>query len=126
MSNISQFENNSELTIFSVEPGRLYTLGGVQPKQVDQYNPESDTWKDFFPSLRHCRVAHAVVAVADTIFVAGGSAKANANFGPGLTEMESCRVSQEDDIKPEWKIAGSKFFSLIRLDHLRSEGFRRC
>ena len=92
---------------FSVLAGLLYTLGGVQSKQVDQYNPESDRWKDFFPSLRHCRVAHGVTAVADTIFVAGGSAKANANFGPGLYEMEACRVSQEEDSKPEWKIAGS-------------------
>ena len=91
---------------FSVLAGLLYTLGGVQSKQVDQYNPESDSWKDFFPSLRHCRVAHGVTAVADTIFVAGGSAKANANFGPGLYEMEACRVSPEEDSKPEWKIAG--------------------
>ena len=52
-------------------------------------------------------MAHGVTAVADTIFVAGGSAKANANFGPGLYEMEACRVSQEEDSKPEWKIAGS-------------------
>merc|ERR1719411_1513703 len=44
--------------------------------------------------------------MADTIFVAGGSAKANANFGPGLYEMEACRVSPEEDSKPEWKIAG--------------------
>ena len=83
----------------------------MQSKQVDQYCPESDTWKDFFPSLRHCRVAHGVTTVDDTIFVAGGSAKANANFGPGLTEMESCRVNQDDDIKPEWKIAGTVLYS---------------
>merc|ERR1719411_2176203 len=44
--------------------------------------------------------------MADTIFVAGGSAKANANFGPGLYEMESWRVSQEEKVKPEWRIAG--------------------
>ena len=40
-------------------------------------------WKDYFPSLRHCRVAHGAVASGDTIYVTGGSAKANANFGPG-------------------------------------------
>ena len=62
--------------MFCIVAGRLYTLGGVQSKQVDQYDPESDSWKDFFPSLRHCRVAHGVVALDDTIYVAGGSAKA--------------------------------------------------
>ena len=72
--------------------GRLYTLGGVQSKQVDQYtvqystvqystvqvdqyDPETDSWLPFFPSLRHCRVAHGVVALEDSIYVAGGSAK---------------------------------------------------
>ena len=70
MSNI--FPKCSQLCVIA---GRLYTLGGVQSKQVDQYDPESDSWKDFFPSLRHCRVAHGVVALDDTIYVAGGSAK---------------------------------------------------
>jgi len=27
---------------------------------VDQYDVETDTWANFFPSLRHCRVAHGV------------------------------------------------------------------
>ena len=60
--------------------------------QVDQYDVETDSWKDFFPSLKHCRVAHGVTADGDNIYVAGGSAKANANFGPGLYEMECCKV----------------------------------
>ena len=64
--------------------GKLYTIGGVQSKQVDQYDVETDNWKDFFPSLQHCRVAHSSITVGDTLYVAGGSAKANANFGPGL------------------------------------------
>ena len=74
----------------------------MQSKQVDQYDVEADRWravfcsvtypypcvtyhrwKDYFPSLRHCRVAHGAVASGDTIYVTGGSAKANANFGPG-------------------------------------------
>ena len=32
--------------------GKLYTLGGVQSKTVDQYDVETDTWANFFPSLR--------------------------------------------------------------------------
>ena len=38
---------------------------------------ETDTWADFFPSLRHCRVAHGAVADTehDTLYVTGGSAK---------------------------------------------------
>ena len=87
--------------------GHLYTLGGVQSKSVDQYNPETDSWKDFFPSLRHCRVAHGCVAEDDRIFVTGGSAKANANFGPGLYEMEFLKVEEDEKIKPEWKVAGT-------------------
>lgn len=84
--------------------GKLYTIGGVQSKQVDQYDVEADRWKDYFPSLRHCRVAHGAVASGDTIYVTGGSAKANANFGPGLYEMEACRVEEE---KPEWRTVGT-------------------
>ena len=81
MSNIfsSKYDKVSENWLPTLwTPGRLYTLGGVQSKQVDEYSPESDSWASFFPSLRHCRVAHGVVAVAEsnTIFVAGGSAKA--------------------------------------------------
>ena len=97
-------------------------MGGVQSKQVDQYDLETDSWLPFFPSLRHCRVgplppqprllspcqvAHGVVVQGDTILVAGGSAKANANFGPGLYEMESCRVSRDNTVKPDWRIAGT-------------------
>lgn len=87
--------------------GKLYTLGGVQSKTVDRYDPETDSWKDFFPSLRHCRVAHGCVALDDKIFVTGGSAKANANFGPGLYEMECLKVEEDESIKPEWKVAGT-------------------
>ena len=87
--------------------GKVYTLGGVQSKTVDQYDPETDAWKDFFPSLRHCRVAHGCLAMEDKIFVTGGSAKANANFGPGLYEMEYVKVEDDESIKPEWKVAGT-------------------
>ena len=55
--------------------GKLYTIGGVQAKGVDQYDVETDTWSGFFPSLRHCRVAHGAVAYGDTLYVTGGSAK---------------------------------------------------
>ena len=44
------------------------------------------------PPPRHCRVAHGVTTDGERIFVTGGSAKANANFGPGLQEMEVCQV----------------------------------
>jgi hypothetical protein len=37
-------------------------------------------------------VAHGVATEGDRIYVTGGSAKANANFGPGLYEMEMCEV----------------------------------
>ena len=58
-----------------VVSGKLYTIGGVQAKGVDQYDVETDTWSGFFPSLRHCRVAHGAVADGDTLYVTGGSAK---------------------------------------------------
>ena len=47
----------------------------MQAKGVDQYDVETDTWSGFFPSLRHCRVAHGAVADGDTLYVTGGSAK---------------------------------------------------
>ena len=47
--------------------GKLYTIGGVQTKAVDQYDPETDAWAEFFPSLRHCRVAHGVAADEESI-----------------------------------------------------------
>ena len=99
--------------------GKLYTLGGVQSKTVDQYDVETDTWANFFPSLRwphpptcnlsellsrHCRVAHGVATDGNRIFVTGGSAKANSNFGPGLSEMEMCEVVE--GAKPEWQLVG--------------------
>jgi len=84
--------------------GKLYTLGGVQSKTVDQYDVETDTWANFFPSLRHCRVAHGVATDGNRIFVTGGSAKANSNFGPGLSEMEMCEVVEGK--KPEWQLVG--------------------
>ena len=33
--------------------------------------------------------------------------QANANFGPGLYEMECCHVPQDENIKPEWKTVGT-------------------
>jgi len=86
--------------------GKLYTIGGVQSKSVDQYDVEADEWKDFFPSLRHCRVAHSVVAGDNRIYVTGGSAKANANFGPGLYEMEYITLDEDSKVLHDWKIAG--------------------
>ena len=53
---------------------------------------------------RHCRVAHGVATDGNRIFVTGGSAKANSNFGPGLSEMEMCEVV--DGKKPEWQLVG--------------------
>lgn len=86
--------------------GKLYTIGGVQSKSVDQYDPEKDEWKDFFPSLRHCRVAHGVTVSNNQIFVTGGSAKANANFGPGLYEMEFVSLGPTGEVLHDWRIAG--------------------
>ena len=37
---------------FTPFQGKLYTLGGVQSKTVDQYDVESDTWANFFPSIK--------------------------------------------------------------------------
>ncbi|XP_023333600.1 kelch-like protein 3 [Eurytemora carolleeae] len=87
--------------------GKLYTIGGVQSKSVDQYDLEKDEWKDFFPSLRHCRVAHGVTTYGNQIFVTGGSAKANANFGPGLYEMEMIELDENSKILHDWKVAGT-------------------
>ena len=41
-----------KLGLISGLKGKLYTLGGVQSKTVDQYDVETDTWANFFPSLR--------------------------------------------------------------------------
>ena len=54
--------------------------------------------------FRHCRVAHGVATDGNRIFVTGGSAKANSNFGPGLYEMEMCEVVEGK--KPEWQMVG--------------------
>ena len=49
-------------------------------------------------------MAHGVATDGNRIFVTGGSAKANSNFGPGLSEMEMCEVV--DGKKPEWQLVG--------------------
>ncbi len=36
----------------------------------------------------------------------GGSAKANANFGPGLYEMEFVSIGEGGDVLHDWRIAG--------------------
>ena len=36
----------------------------------------------------------------------GGSAKANANFGPGLYEMEFIGLGSDNEILHDWRIAG--------------------
>ncbi len=73
--------------------GRLYSIGGVQTKQVDRYDVEADCWTgedggEKFPELTQFRVAHGAAVVGRRIFVMGGSAKASEDFGPGLNEME--------------------------------------
>ena len=70
--------------------GRLYSIGGVQTKQVDRYDVEADRWapEGYFPELTQFRVAHGAAVVGRKIFVMGGSAKASEDFGPGLDEME--------------------------------------
>ena len=87
--------------------GRLYTLGGVQSKTVDQYDVERNTWVSHFPSLRHFRVAHGVTVSDGAIFVTGGSAKANANFGPGQYEMETIRLDADNGVVHDWKIVAA-------------------
>lgn len=42
--------------------GKIYTLGGVQTKQVDQFDVESGKWANQFIPLSHFRVAHGVVS----------------------------------------------------------------
>ena len=37
----------------------------------------------------------------------GGSAKANANFGPGLYEMEMIGLDENSKILHDWKVAGT-------------------
>ena len=49
-------------------------------------------------------MAHGVATDGNRIFVTGGSAKANSNFGPGLYEMEMCEVVEGK--KPEWQMVG--------------------
>ena len=49
-------------------------------------------------------MAHGVATDGNRIFVTGGSAKANSNFGPGLSEMEMCEVVE--GAKPEWQLVG--------------------
>jgi len=39
--------------------------------------------------------------------VTGGSAKANANFGPGLYEMEMIELDENSKILHDWKVAGT-------------------
>ncbi|TRY68736.1 hypothetical protein TCAL_10748 [Tigriopus californicus] len=76
--------------------GKIYTLGGVQMKTVDQFDVETTQWAVEFPSLLQYRVAHGVTSDDERIYVTGGSAKASRDFGPGLNEMEilqSCSSS---------------------------------
>lgn len=69
--------------------GKLYTLGGVQSKVVDQFDLESGKWVEHFPSLTRFRVAHGVCTLKDRILVIGGSAKSGCDdFGQGLNDME--------------------------------------
>ena len=89
--------------------GKMYMVGGVQTKQVDQYDIERSSWVTHFPSLTQFRVAHGVTANDNQLFVMGGSAKASADFGPGLNEMEilSVEETKEGLEKPRWSLVSS-------------------
>lgn len=104
--------------------GRVYTIGGVQSKTVDQYDVEKNEWVSHFPSLRKFRVAHGVLVHDNRIYVTGGSAKASAGFGPGLNEMEMLQFGEDRRCpKPsqDWKLTGAmevgRSFLGIAADH---------
>ena len=87
--------------------GKLYTLGGVQTKQVDQFDLESCQWATHFPSLTQFRVAHGLVADGNRLYVTGGSAKASQDFGPGLDEMEVLTLDEDNNVEQSWTCVGS-------------------
>ena len=65
-----------------------------------------DATQQFFCSLSQFRVAHGVTAVGRRIYVMGGSAKANADFGPGLNQLEVLSFDEEGGVEQKWEIEG--------------------
>ena len=58
-------------------------------------------------SLTQFRVAHGVTAAGRRIYVMGGSAKANADFGPGLNQLEVLSFDEEGgDVEQKWEVQG--------------------
>lgn len=104
------FTNKPTADTFGAEmcylDGKIYTLGGVQMKTVDQFDVEAAQWAVGFPSLLQYRVAHGVTSDDERIYVTGGSAKASRDFGPGLNEMEilrpGCSSSSSTTSTPQW------------------------
>ena len=100
--------------------GKIYTLGGVQTKQVNRYDVENDVWdNNDYPSLTQFRVAHGAVAYEDKLYVMGGSAKASADFGPGLDEMEALDPASNSS---GWSTVGSMLVGRSYLASSAGEG----
>lgn len=51
-------------------------------------------------------MAHGVTAVGRRIYVTGGSAKANADFGPGLNQLEVLSFDEEGGVEQKWEVQG--------------------
>ena len=60
----------------------------------------------FALSLTQFRVAHGVTAAGRRIYVMGGSAKANADFGPGLNQLEVLSFDEEGGVEQKWEVQG--------------------
>ena len=82
---------------------KLYAIGGVQSKDVDSYDPETNEWNTETP-LSQFRVAHGVVSdEEDNVIVVGGCAKSGAEaFGEGLKTMELKNLGYNRN-KETWK-----------------------
>ena len=65
-----------------------------------------DATQHSFCSLSQFRVAHGVTAVGRRIYVMGGSAKANADFSPGLNQLEVLTFDEEGGVEQKWEIEG--------------------
>ena len=51
-------------------------------------------------------MAHGVTAAGRRIYVMGGSAKANAGFGPGLNQLEVLSFDEEGGVEQKWEMRG--------------------
>ena len=47
-----------------------------------------------------------MTAAGRRIYVMGGSAKANAGFGPGLNQLEVLSFDEEGGVEQKWEVQG--------------------